>query len=50
MKMVYGSSNVNKVKDIKAIIKAAGAEIEVISLKDLDLKLDVDESGNNAKA
>ena len=30
MKMIYGSSNANKVKDIKSIIKAHGADIEVI--------------------
>ena len=32
MKMIYGSSNVNKIKDIKSIIKAHGADIEIISL------------------
>lgn len=45
MKMVYGSSNVNKVKDIKAIIKAAGAEIEVISLKDIGFTGEIVEDG-----
>ena len=39
MKMIYGSSNVNKVKDIKSIIKAHGANIEVFSLKDIELTL-----------
>jgi len=45
MKMIYGSSNVNKVKDIKSIIKAHGADIEVISLKDIGFKGDIVEDG-----
>jgi len=45
MKMVYGSSNANKVKDIKAIIKAHGAEIEVLSLKDIGFSGDIIEDG-----
>ena len=45
MKMIYGSSNANKVKDIKSIIKAHGADIEVISLKDIGFVGDIIEDG-----
>ena len=45
MKMIYGSSNVNKVKDIKSIIKAHGANIEVISLKDIGFTGEIVEDG-----
>ena len=45
MKMIYGSSNANKVKDIKAIIKAHGAEIEVFSLKDIGFSGEIIEDG-----
>ena len=45
MKMIYGSSNVNKVKDIKSIIKAHGADIEVVSLKDIGFTGDIVEDG-----
>ena len=45
MKMIYGSSNVNKLKDIKSIIKAHGADIEVISLKDIGFTGDIIEDG-----
>lgn len=45
MKMIYGSSNVNKVKDIKSIIKAHGADIEVISLKDIGFSGEIIEDG-----
>lgn len=45
MKMIYGSSNVNKVKDIKSIIKAHGADIEVISLKDIGFTGEIVEDG-----
>ena len=45
MKMIYGSSNVNKVKDIKSIIKAHGADIEVISLKDIGFTDEIIEDG-----
>lgn len=45
MKMIYGSSNINKVKDIKSIIKAHGADIEVISLKDIGFTGDIIEDG-----
>ena len=43
--MIYGSSNVNKVKDIKSIIKAHGADIEVVSLKDIGFTGDIVEDG-----
>lgn len=45
MKMIYGSSNVNKVKDIKSIIKAHGADIEVISLKEIGFTDEIVEDG-----
>ena len=45
MKMIYGSSNANKVKDIKSIIKAHEADIEVISLKDIGFTGDIIEDG-----
>ena len=45
MKMIYGSSNVNKVKDIKSIIKAHGADIEIISLKDIGFTGEIVEDG-----
>ena len=45
MKMIYGSSNINKVKDIKSIIKAHGADIEVISLKDINFVEEIIEDG-----
>jgi len=45
MRMIYGSSNVNKVKDIKSIIKAHGADIEVISLKDIGFTGEIVEDG-----
>ena len=45
MKMIYGSSNINKVKDIKSIIKAHGADIQVISLKDIGFTGDIVEDG-----
>ena len=45
MKMIYGSSNVNKVKDIKSIIKAHEADIEVSSLKDIGFTGDIVEDG-----
>ena len=45
MKMIYGSSNANKVKDIKAIIAAHGAEIEVFSLKEIEFSGEIIEDG-----
>lgn len=45
MKMIYGSSNVNKIKDIKSIIKAHGADIEIISLKDIGFVSEIVEDG-----
>lgn len=45
MKMIYGSSNANKVKDIKSIIKAHGADIEVMSLKDIGFTGEIVEDG-----
>lgn len=45
MKMIYGSSNANKIKDIKSIIKAHGSDIEVISLKDIGFTEEIVEDG-----
>ena len=45
MKMIYGSSNVNKIKDIKSIIKAHGVDIEIISLKDIGFDSEIVENG-----
>ena len=45
MKMIYGSSNVNKIKDIKSIIKAHGVDIEIISLKDIGFDSEIVEDG-----
>lgn len=45
MKMIYGTSNANKVKDIKSIIKAHGANIDVISLKDIGFSEEIEENG-----
>lgn len=45
MKMIYGSSNLNKIKDIKSIIKAHGVDIEVISLKDIGFDSEIVEDG-----
>lgn len=50
MKMIYGSSNVNKVKDIKSIIKAHGTDIEVISLKDIGFTGEIVEDGETFEA
>lgn len=45
MKMIYGTSNENKVKDIKSIINAHGADIKVISLKDIKFTDEIIEDG-----
>ena len=45
MKMIYGTSNINKVKDIKAIIKAHGKDIDVITLKDIGFNKEIEENG-----
>ncbi len=45
MKMIYGSSNENKVKDIKSIIEANGEKWEVISLKDINFSEEIEENG-----
>lgn len=50
MKMIYGSSNINKVKDLKSIIKAHGADIEVISLKDIGFTGEIVEDGETFEA
>lgn len=45
MKMIYGTSNANKVIDINEIIKAHGADIEVVSLKDIGFSKEIEEDG-----
>lgn len=46
MKMIYGTSNLNKLEDIKSIIKAHNADIEAISLKDIGFSDEIIENGN----
>ena len=45
MKMIYGTSNANKVKDIQAIIEANGEKWNVISLKDIGFSEEIEENG-----
>lgn len=45
MKMIYGTSNENKVKDIESIIRAHGKGWEVISLKDIGFSEEINENG-----
>lgn len=45
MKMIYGSSNINKVRDIKSIIKSHGVDMEVISLKEIGFTGEIVEDG-----
>lgn len=45
MRMIYGTSNVNKLKDIKSIIKAHGEDWEVLSLKDIGFSEEIEENG-----
>ena len=45
MKMIYGTSNVNKVKDIQSIIEANGEKWNVISLKDIGFSEEIEENG-----
>lgn len=45
MKIIYGTGNKNKVKDIKEIIKAHGKDWEVISLKDIQFNEEIEENG-----
>lgn len=45
MKIIYGTGNKNKVKDIKEIIKAHGKDWEVQSLKDIEFNEEIEESG-----
>ena len=44
-KMIYGTTNPNKVKDIKSIIAAHKANIEVLSLKDIGFQEEIEENG-----
>ena len=45
MKMIYGTTNANKVKDLKSIIEANDAAIDVISLKDIGFTKEIEENG-----
>lgn len=45
MKMIYGTSNANKVKDIQAIIETNGEKWNVISLKDIGFSEEIEENG-----
>lgn len=45
MLMIYGTSNENKVRDIKSIIKAHNEDLEILSLKDIGFKEDIEENG-----
>jgi 8-oxo-dGTP diphosphatase len=45
MKLLYGTTNQAKLDHMKQIL--SGLDIEIVGLKDVGLKLDVDESGNN---
>lgn len=45
MKMIYGTSNANKVKDIKSIIIANGENWDVICLKDIGFTEEIIENG-----
>lgn len=45
MKMIYGTSNANKVKDIKSIMQAHGESFEVYSLKDIGFSEEIEENG-----
>lgn len=45
MKMIYGTSNANKVKDIQVIIEANGEKWNVISLKDIGFSEEIEENG-----
>lgn len=45
MIMIYGTSNINKVKDIKSIIKAHGENIKVLSQADIGFFEEIEESG-----
>ena len=45
MKMIYGTSNANKVKDIQAIIETNGEKWNVISLKDIGFLEEIEENG-----
>ena len=44
-RMIYGTSNLNKLEDIKAIIKAHGENIEIFSLKDIGFYDEIEETG-----
>lgn len=45
MKVIYGTSNINKLKDMQKIIKANNANMEAISLKDINFNEKIEENG-----
>lgn len=45
MKMIYGTTNKNKVADIKAIIKSHEKDIDIVSLKDIGFSEEIEENG-----
>lgn len=45
MKLLYGTTNQAKLEHMRQILNDLG--IEIVGLKDVDLQLEVDESGNN---
>ena len=44
-KMIYGTTNINKIKDIRAIIAAHEADIDIVSLKDIGFNQEIEENG-----
>jgi len=46
MKLLFATSNISKVNRFKSKLEKHG--IELISLKDIDLDIDINENGNTA--
>lgn len=45
MKVIYGTTNLNKLKDMREIIKTNKADMEAISLKDINFNEEIEENG-----
>ncbi len=45
MKIIYGTSNVNKIAEIKKLFKNHKIEAEILSLKDIGFNTEIDENG-----
>lgn len=45
MKIIYGTSNKEKIEQVKSLIKLENADIEIISLKDINFNEDIEENG-----